>query len=216
MPCIHRFYGAHDNGLFPNWEIETLFIGTFNPSWDHPNNNANYFYARSPYFWRLIKAFYNHIDLTNLTRDEKLNFIINNKIGFTDLIENIENADINNLTDVSKILSFKDSDLLYFEEGLQFNTDKIIEFINDNQNIKNVYFTLLANNIGSITTSINTIENYFINSRREINIKRLHTPTGQGLGAGTPRINKLVHRWIDNGFEVLNPYFNINNFPYEI
>ncbi len=37
MPCIHKFYNdinhlQGENGLIPNWEINTLFIGTFNPS----------------------------------------------------------------------------------------------------------------------------------------------------------------------------------------
>jgi len=52
MPCEHRFL----NDLIPNWELEYLFIGTFNPSWN--NNNAvqaDYFYGRvRNNFWCIL------------------------------------------------------------------------------------------------------------------------------------------------------------------
>lgn len=43
MPCPHRFLGLHlTDSLFPNWEVEYLFVGTFNPLWDRPDaNNAD-------------------------------------------------------------------------------------------------------------------------------------------------------------------------------
>ena len=61
MPCIHKFFGHHNhlngnNGLLPNWEVNTLIIGTFNPSnnWV-PNNAANYYYGRPRnYFWKIL------------------------------------------------------------------------------------------------------------------------------------------------------------------
>ena len=52
MSCTHRF----ENQLIPNWEIEHLFIGTFNPSWDLNNaGQADYFYGRvRNNFWCIL------------------------------------------------------------------------------------------------------------------------------------------------------------------
>ena len=52
MACRHRFYDK----LSPDWELEYLFVGTFNPSWDFNNaEQADYFYGRNRnFFWRIL------------------------------------------------------------------------------------------------------------------------------------------------------------------
>ena len=222
MPCLHRFLNYHSNefgGLFPDWEVEYLFIGTFNPSWDRPDgNNANYFYDRSKFFWKVLPRFVFANDLIDATAMQKIEFSQHNKIGFTDLISGIENIDEENEEDRKRILSFRDRDLLYFDNNVIYNTHNIINYINNNPSIKKIYFTLLAQNVGSITTNINSIEHHCAGLHnqlnRDISTHRLHTPTGQGLGRGAPMANVLTHRWheqelsFENGFAPAEFDFN--------
>lgn len=72
-----------------NTEIETLIIGTFNP--DTPGNEADFFYGRQRNFlWRLITIAIGHKDLKGENKEDKLEFIRNNKIDFIDLISIIK------------------------------------------------------------------------------------------------------------------------------
>ena len=100
MPCIHKFFSENnhlpnENGLIPNWEINTLFIGTFNPSiqWNI-NNNAVYFYGRTRnYFWRLLSEFTCNMLPVNKTDYHTIfSFLRHYKIGLTDIIFRIKNA----------------------------------------------------------------------------------------------------------------------------
>ena len=78
MACSHRFL----NELIPDWEIEYLFVGTFNPEWDSPNgNNANYFYGRSTNdFWYILpQAFGGKNLMDKRSQKETLKDFLKNK-----------------------------------------------------------------------------------------------------------------------------------------
>src|SRR5690606_37338408 len=80
----HRFL---DHKINP--EIETLIIGTFNP--ETADNDAEFFYGRSRnYLWRLLPTAFGKPDLKGASKQEKLEFIKNHKIGLIDLIEEIK------------------------------------------------------------------------------------------------------------------------------
>lgn len=211
MPCPHRFLNLHQPGLFPNWEIKHLFIGTFNPSWDHPYNNADYFYGRSTYFWKVLPRFFDSPNMSISTEIEKINFCKHFKIGFTDLIINVENADINNPIHRERILSFRDRDLLKFNNGLIFQTQEIIQYIKYLNSIESVFFTLLGDNVGLISEAISEIERKLFNVKP---VHRLHTHTGQGLRSGIPRENKLTHKWYAQGMNQINPNLDLAQFYY--
>jgi hypothetical protein len=213
MPCTHRFVNYHCNGLFPDWEIKFLFIGTFNPHWNKSRNNADYFYGRSKYFWVILPRFFEEESLMNSNAEQKISFSKKHGIGFTDLILKIDNANLNNPTHKEKILSFKDRDLLYFRENLIFNTPNINCFIDEHKSLERVYFTLLGNNAGLISTAISTIEQHCLTKKTQTPTHRLHTHTGQGLGEGKPRSNTLTHRWYTQGANFLNENFDPNDFP---
>jgi len=53
MPCHHRF---SDQLVPAQQDLQFLFIGTFNPSWDaKKGNNASWFYGRgSNLFWCIL------------------------------------------------------------------------------------------------------------------------------------------------------------------
>jgi hypothetical protein len=70
-------------------DIETLILGTFNP--DIPGNKAEFFYGRDRNFlWNLLPKVYNEPPLKYLPSDKKIDFSTTHKIGFIDLIKEIE------------------------------------------------------------------------------------------------------------------------------
>lgn len=85
MPIIkHRFLDHKVNLL-----TEILILGTFNP--DTENNKAEIFYGRSRNFlWKILSVVFGHSDLKNTSREQKLDFMVNHKIDFIDLIAEIE------------------------------------------------------------------------------------------------------------------------------
>jgi hypothetical protein len=141
MPCEHRFI----NDLYPEGQLKYLFVGTFNPSWDRPqNDNANWFYGRQYNdFWFILPQVFGQQSLMH--RDFRTNrqFLMNwcnqNNIGLTDLIANIQDADINNDEHNSIILSVNDNAFDTFE---QIITTDIKTIININANtLCGVYLT---------------------------------------------------------------------------
>lgn len=82
----HQFLNI--NFFLPTWKIQTLVIGTFNPSC---GEKTDYFYGRSQNnFWRTIEEIIN-LDYgwfqNNFER--KLNFMKENEFGCTDIIKSI-------------------------------------------------------------------------------------------------------------------------------
>ncbi|WP_295712876.1 hypothetical protein [Mucilaginibacter sp.] len=201
---------AGENGLLPTWEADTLIIGTFNPCNDWViNNQANYFYGRSQYFWKAIPQFACYDEIDNLDVVAQFDFLKKNRIALTDLLISINDVDVENEDHRNWIGSYLDNELNNFPD-ITWNTSNIIEYIIRNK-IKAVYFTRLGNN-APFGEQITIIENY-CNVNGLINF-RLHTPTGLGLGAGAPRRNKLIHRWYEQGgnqFPFLCPDFDIND-----
>lgn len=128
MPCEHRFI----DDLYPDGQLKYLFIGTFNPSWDRPrNDNANWFYGRhNNDFWFIMPQVFGHDSLMDrdfrTNRQFLMNWCIQNDIGLTDLIENIQDADINNDEHKKIILSVKDNAFDAFEQIIPTDIHAII------------------------------------------------------------------------------------------
>ncbi len=144
----------------------------------------------------------------------QIEFLIKNHIGLTDLLSEIDDADINNPEHVKRIVSYKDDQIERFE-SLVWNTPYITDYIHE-QEIEAVYFTRLGG-AGKFGEQMAIIENYCqVNG---VYCKRLLTPSGQGLGEGKPRRHKLIHKWFsDNGadgFPFLSQTFNVLNFPWQ-
>lgn len=209
MCCLHRFLDYHQNGLFPTWETKFLFVGTFNPSWNKPGNNADYFYGRSAYFWKILPRFFGLPSLQNSSIEEKIRFCQDKKVGFTDLIKAVNRADYYNQLHKDRILSFKDSDLLLFGEDLQFNTPEILHYIDNNNHLVKIFFTLLGQNVGLISQQMSVIEDHF----NQGGTNRLHTHTGQGL-RGIPRDNALTQAWYNQGLNFVNATFDLALYPF--
>ncbi|OGS71125.1 MAG: hypothetical protein A3G95_08905 [Flavobacteria bacterium RIFCSPLOWO2_12_FULL_31_7] len=173
MACRHRFYDK----LSPDWELEYLFVGTFNPSWDFNNaEQADYFYGRNRnFFWRILPEVFENESLKNNHLIDKIEYLRKNKIGLTDLIISVENANESSKVDVDNLtIGFSDNVLNNYI--LEFNTENIINLITKNsKTIKGVFLTRSTlNNINQIRDEWAEIERFCL--KNKINTNRLLTP----------------------------------------
>jgi hypothetical protein len=187
MSCPHRFY---DQLLQANSSIEYLFIGTFNPSWNAPNdNNADYFYGRATnLFWCICPHAFNENCLVDKSPTEWKEFCLKFKIGLTDIIKCVNNADQNN-TDHLKYLAsgFEDKNLDLKINGdyvfdLELDSSLIQQFITSKQaELKGVFFTRKTfNDIPRIWDNWIDIKNHC----DKLNIYNSALPTPSARGGG--------------------------------
>ena len=207
MSCIHKFNDTKDfKGLIPNWDFDKLVIGTFNPSNDfHESNTANFFLSEEKKI--IFGMSFLYFTIQNLYPKEDVNlqksFLKVNKIGITDILTSINDANKNVSNHIQLISTVKDDDLEKFR-SFNWNTKNIINIIHENK-VKEVYFTKLglADQINvkenTFEYQIRLIENYC--SKNNIYNKRLHSPTGMGLGKGK-RVETLKKRWESNGIRL--------------
>ena len=138
MSCKHRFY----DDLIPAWEFDYLFIGTFNPEWDHPKgNDAKYFYGRyTNDFWHILPKVFGDEDLMSKEKRENkellISYLKSRRIALTDLVTEVKNVEKENERHFRDITGFKDKDLEKYE--LVFN-DKIFDLLK--KSLKGVFFT---------------------------------------------------------------------------
>ncbi len=138
MPCRHRFY----NLLIPDWEIEYLFVGTFNPEWNYNNaEQADYFYGRRRNnFWCILPNVFGDESLKHQELLFKLDYINQNRIGITDIVTNVINANEENIIDRNN-LTTGFSDIVLNQYNLDFNTQNILKLIEKNKlTLKGVFF----------------------------------------------------------------------------
>jgi G:T/U-mismatch repair DNA glycosylase len=133
MECIHQL--SNQDFYVPNWELEHLFLGTFNPS---GGQKVNYYYGRPRNkTWDLLsKIFNDSFDLTNIPCF--LDKLVNHKIACMDMIHKVEFP----IDKKDKILGkgYKDSEIINKTVVRTYNTAKITEIIKKNPGIK-VYST---------------------------------------------------------------------------
>ena len=130
--------------------IQFLIIGTFNPAWDAENgDNAEYFYGRkSNQFWCILPhAFHEHC-LIDKGSAEWRAFCAEHRIGLTDIISSIANAnedDGEHFTDLT--IGFEDRKIEkqafgHYVYTPQFRHGEIMQTIEANRDtLRGVFFT---------------------------------------------------------------------------
>jgi hypothetical protein len=209
MPCYHKFINREKETLLPDWKCNTLIIGTFNPENKfHPSNTAEFFYQRSRnYFWDVFPLISGDNPISKNNTSAQKEYLKKNKIGITDLLLAIQDADENDKNHLQKISTVKDDDIESFSQ-FKWNTQPILNFIKS-ENCTHVYFTRLGQNNGAV--HVNSFENQMriieqFCDENNIFTSRLHTPTGMRLGEGK-RIPTLLNRWItENGADQM-PFY---------
>lgn len=135
MIIEHQF--LHSEYFFPNWKVNILFIGTFNPIC---GEQLDYYYRRSSNgFWKILKH-YDENEIYNFTDFNHLkSFMIDNKFGCVDVIRSVSFPDV----DRPKICGKGYTDNNLFKTKLysrEYNFEQIKKFILDNK-VKNVFTT---------------------------------------------------------------------------
>jgi hypothetical protein len=199
MSCPHRFLGKHiAHSLFPHWEFEYLFIGTFNPSWTFPKGqSAAYFYGRTRnnYYWDLVPEIWSNQKMRRSNSIAWEQFIQQNKIGITDLIKDISDADQNNVQHVTWLKDKADTGLVKFQ-NIDWNTTEIINLVNNSKKkLKGIFITnQKAPDI--IEAQIQLIEQAAI--QNNIDFERLITPSAGArfqFPKGTKLYPTLLYNW---------------------
>jgi len=217
----NRFYT--ENAILKNIDIykpEIMFLGTFNP--ELQNNPADFFYGRN-FFWTAFKnLFYKEQIILKKQRlafnpydpslEEIFQLCIRLKLTFSDLVNSIFNDQNNNQIIVrnnKEFISFgkieynpiSDGDLQKLDriQKVDWNTDNIINYLNNNKQILKIYLTRQNNFCWQ--TQVNRIANEF----PEIEIVPIYTPSAQG-GAlhkqtgiyGDGKMSPLLRHWTQN------------------
>ncbi len=139
----------------------------------------------------------------------QISFLQRNKIALTDLLISVRDANINQEIHVNWINDYQDDNFNNFED-LYWNTTNILQYITEKK-VKAVYFTKVSEGrpFGRQITAIKRFCRH-----NNILVFKLHTPSGQRLGPGIPRENRLIHKWWlqgGNHFPFLCPNFDINS-----
>lgn len=202
MPCNHKFIDNLSIS-YADWEVRTLFIGTFNPCWLAANNDANWFYGRTARneFWCILPKIHENISLINDNKDIWVNFCRKNHLAITDILESLDNADEQNEFHRQAILGFRDNELQYFDST---KTD-IIDILETHPTIKQICITrqdpLPIFWLNCFQSTFDWINHH---PERNISIKYLRSPSrGARRGVMGNFCDFVANRWIEQGYEIL-------------
>ncbi len=166
----HRFFNNEKNkNIKNNKNIKILILGTFNPEDivenDENNEKVEIYYGRKRnYLWDLLPQVFNQPALKDKPLDKKLEFLESFKIGFADIIEEIQ-------VEPKQEKNYSDN----YIDGKITKWTNIEKIFNEFPSITKVYFTRKTfNGIPNIKKQIDEIQS--ICSLRNITFDCLPTP----------------------------------------
>tara|TARA_Y100001978_G_scaffold58783_1_gene52932 strand:+ start:1000 stop:1569 length:570 start_codon:yes stop_codon:yes gene_type:complete len=135
----HQF--KYSEFYLPTWQLDYLFIGTFNPEF---GEKVSYYYGRKTnYFWKIISEIFKiKIDVNNEMFFKQLKSL---KIGCIDLVDCVT-YDKDKYHDIINGKGYSDQVLFKNKYDIKktYNTQIIINLIKRN-NLSKVYLTNLGN-----------------------------------------------------------------------
>ncbi|MBX2907597.1 MAG: hypothetical protein KF744_16245 [Taibaiella sp.] len=139
MPCKHKFYDELRLDQV-DYEPETLIVGTFSPEWP-ADNIAEWFYGRTDesLFWDILPRVYGKQSLLSKGVTEWRQFCKDQKIALTDLISEIEDADVASKKHQKMLGGFSDKAIMHNFDDFDFTN--IVSLLQKHRSIKNVYLT---------------------------------------------------------------------------
>ena len=241
MPINHKFKDTQFTNEFSTenavlvktpYQPEILFLGTFNPDTDEDANMADFFYGRN-WFWPILFNIFEYnqqvqietqrrfTNPLNPSLNEIFQFMRTHKLSFADLIVQVfPDDEINCLAANHVIINnshydlINDGDLAKINRtnSVRWSTKFIIDYINQNPSISQVYFTRKP--VKPFSEQLQQIQEVL--NERGVIIKYLFTPSGQGL-PGQPRNLTIMNQWLHSireGFDNLDTNwtgYNDNN-----
>jgi len=134
MKINHQF--LNEAFFIPDWEIEYLFLGTFNPE---GGEKVNYFYGRESNFtWKILSEIFEN-DFYPYDTNNFSNFIKQlelKKIACMDIIKSVEFDEKTYDEMRIKGKGYKDSNIINNKVIREYSTVEIISIIKKNKNVK--------------------------------------------------------------------------------
>jgi hypothetical protein len=201
MSCEHKFLNDLELA-YSDWEIRTLFIGTFNPNWNSCSNESNWFYGRTKRnaFWCILPTIHEGQSLINGNKQDWINFCKRNRIGITDIITSISDANEDNPIHRNYICKFKDDKL----ENFDINITNVPQILDRYVNIKQVCITrqTLSEFWEDIFTELFIWKNE--HPERVLDIIHLRSPSRGARKGITGNFCEFVsNRWLQQGYRIL-------------
>ena len=201
MPCNHKF--IKDLQLqYVDWEVKTLFIGTFNPEWEEcASNYAQWFYGRTQRndFWCILPTVHGTNSLISGNRNSWINFCRDYCIAITDIIASID-ADVQNERHRAAICNFKDEELPNFDVTL----NSIPNILEKHKSIKQICITRQTLVDFWEDCFMDTLQYIEQNPEREIQINLLRSPSrGARKGVVGNFCQFLSNRWLAQGYQLV-------------
>ena len=202
MACLHKF--TSDLHLqYVEWEVRTLFIGTFNPDWKScTSNNATWFYGRTSRneFWCILPTIHEQQSLLTGNRRVWIDFCQRNHLAVTDIIERFDEADETNPQHRVAICGFKDEELVAFQP-IHNNIPAILEA---NPSIKQIVITRKTLPPFWKTCFAETFDWIRQHPQRQIQVRMLRSPSRGAINGVTGNFCDFVsNQWLNQGYVVL-------------
>jgi hypothetical protein len=208
--CLHKF----DEDLqldYVTWEVNTLFIGTFNPGCCKEGNSAEWFYGRIKrnMFWNTLGHIYEQNPLlgTEGNPADWKAFCKRNKIAVTDLIKSVNKVVTDDLIQ-ALCNNFSDSKLeplILQDNVIPARISNLIEQSPKLQSLKCVYFTRATTNKA---WNILWVPIANVCKQRKIHKVKLVTPGGFNYFKFSKNFLKtpanLAELWRRKGFKICN------------
>lgn len=208
--CIHKF--RNDLRLdYIDWEVNTLFIGTFNPGCcAEEDNEAEWFYGRTQnnMFWDTLGFIYENNPLLGQHGNPELwlAFCKRKNLAVTDLISKIKTVNVKSDDYDNLCKGFSDKKLEPYILNGQAVSSEMQNLIQDSPKLKNLKCVYLTRR--GIDNPWNILWNpiHEVCNQQGIYNARLITPGRYNrfqFNVNFPRVpQNLAALWENNGFEI--------------
>lgn len=200
MACIHKFLADLQLG-YVNWEVKTLFIGTFNPGWKECKNNySEWFYGRTKRndFWCILPKLHQSPSLINGNRESWIDFCRKNKIAITDIIREVTDADVYNPVHLKDICSYQDNRI----GNYNFAINDIPAILERFPSIKQICITRTTLPQFWLNCFHDTFDYIDLHPERGIMLLTLRSPSRAARrGVVGPFCDFVANQWIESGYQ---------------
>lgn len=201
MACQHKFF--NDLQLqYVDWEVRTLFIGTFNPSWNVCDNDAEWFYGRVQRngFWCILPTIHEGVSMIDGDRNTWIDFCRRNHLAITDILSSLDNADETNPNHQRIVCKYKDDDLEEFDSTL----NDIPLILEQHTSIKQICISRQTLPEFWEDCFIDTFMWQQNNPDRNLQFRFLRSPSrGARRGVVGNFCDFNANRWIEQGYQCL-------------